>query len=91
MSRGKKDETRGRKRSEPITGFGRWFAASGLKVEDIRDVLGCSRTGAYDRISGKKTPTIEEAVALIRYSRARRGKVLRLEDFLPDDPEEPEN
>ncbi len=74
------------KKGEPITVFGKWYRVSGLAVSDIREVLQCSKSHAYELIQGKKVPSLKNAVKLIHMSRALRNrKNLKPEDFLPPD------
>ncbi len=78
----------GRKKGDPKTDFGRWYAVSGLSISDLIEVLDCSKSHAYELVQGKKIPSLRVAVKLIHMSRAMRRslKNLKVEDFLPRDP-----
>ncbi len=76
----------GRPRSEPKTEFGRWYPLSCATVNDIRDELQISRSYVYELIRGERVPSLQVAIKLIDMSRGLRGRVLKPEDFLPDDP-----
>lgn len=71
-------------RTEPITEFGRWFAQCGKTPKDLIDELGCSRGYAYDIIRGSRTPSLENAAKIIKWSRGMRCRQVQVEDFLPD-------
>ncbi len=60
------------------------------------ELLECSRNYAYDLLSGKRTPRLEHAVAIIEWSsgltwtqkaRSSSASGLTAQNFLPSDPE----
>ncbi len=76
----------GRPRSKPKTEFGRWYTRSGLSPDEIKDEVEVSRSYVYELIRGQRVPSLQNAIKLIDLSRRISGKVLKPEDFLPDDP-----
>lgn len=90
MGGARKDQTEkkphGRPQSEPTTGFGRWYAQSGLSPDEVKDEIGLSKSYVYELIRGQRVPSLQNTIKLIDMSRRLRGKVLKPEDFLPDDP-----
>lgn len=70
-------------RETPPTRFGRWYREREFSPARLIELLECSRNYAYDLLSGKRTPRLEHAVAIIDWS---KGK-LKARDFLPSDPD----